>query len=124
MLSTPQSILAVVASSIAIAGLSTLVIKIPSAKVVVNVEHKDEHKDIARIPKGDLEVAPVRVIPTTKQITESIKVADASPPTQPVEEPPPPPPRFHKEHRYVGDICTAHGLHKVFSHNGKSWRCR
>ena len=29
--------------------------------------------------------------------------------------------RHHKEH---GDVCSRHGLRKVTTHNGRSWRCR
>jgi len=30
--------------------------------------------------------------------------------------------RRHTEHH--GDICTRHGMHKVETHGGRSWRCR
>jgi hypothetical protein len=54
------------------------------------------------------------------------------PPEPPAAEPPPAPKRAadirqaHAERRHhrESNICTRHGMHKVITRSGRSWRCR
>jgi len=43
---------------------------------------------------------------------------------QPFAEAPPDAPALVKADRPVSDICTRHGLRKVYTDSGTSWRCR
>jgi hypothetical protein len=73
----------------------------------------------------------VRTIPIQTQPIFTPPVVTSPPQQQEATGEPVPPPvstsvRRHWHHHYVDhvDICTRHGLHKVFTKNGKGWRCR
>ena len=61
----------------------------------------------ARVP-----VEPISAFPETA----TIPLPEILPSSLPV--PPPPPPQ-----KIAGDFCERFHLHKVSTHNGKSWRC-
>jgi hypothetical protein len=104
-------------------------------------------------PKPDPKVAPdepvavktARIIPIYRKIEERaptdpvvVAVTEAAktpiapkvePPLLPKPEPEPElqlPTRRHYGHRELTEVdrCAKHGLHRVETHNGKSWRCR
>jgi hypothetical protein len=72
-------------------------------------------------PKQDRE--PIRQIPITAPAPPVQRVvaevpAKAPPVVQEEEE------RPRRRSAEGGDICTRHGMHKVITRGGKSWRCR
>jgi hypothetical protein len=73
-------------------------------------------------------VAEIRVIPLDARPAPPpppLPVVRAERPS-PEHEPDLEPKRRHRherEHRH-GDICERHGLHKVITRGGRSWRCR
>jgi hypothetical protein len=70
-------------------------------------------------------VAPVRIIDTSKLITERV----AAPTDAPVAEPPvaregPRPAAKRVAEVTENNICTRHNMRKVMTRGGRSWRCR
>jgi hypothetical protein len=61
----------------------------------------------ARVP-----VEPINVFPETATIP-----LPETPPSSPPAPPQPPPQKI------AADFCERFNLHKIFTHNGKSWRC-
>lgn len=112
------------------------------AAPVAPVAAKAELIETPAAPKGDR----VRVIPLpTKNQDRALMQPDAPPAEEPMpvhpppkpiermpapvaEEPAPEPePDAPARRRYRssgGDICVRHGMHKVVTHGGRSWRCR
>lgn len=71
-------------------------------------------------PKTPDRVRPPPVTPVTPAVVAAAEPMEPLPPAVPESEP---------RHRYrhvadAEDVCTAHHLHKVFTHGGRSWRCR
>lgn len=93
--------------------------------------------DAQRFESALKEHGEIRIIPEKKadrlQLdqpkpveTEVVQPPPLPPPPKPPWElqaeettPPPPPPDHHRQ-----DVCERHHMHKVFTHGGKSWRCR
>jgi hypothetical protein len=124
-LTMPQSIFTVITVSVAIASVVSLtaVIKSPAKRPA-------EPKNQTQIMKSDSE--RIRVIPITRQIVAfneqkppepEVRPTPPSVPEEPVPSSDDAPVRRHW-HMSDNDICIRHGLHKVITHNGKSWRCR
>jgi hypothetical protein len=71
------------------------------------------------LKKADME--RVRTIPLAKPVTTERVVPD-----QPVEEATEdtPAPRHRRRQKDGHNVCTRHGMKKVVTRGGKSWRCR
>jgi hypothetical protein len=72
-----------------------------------------------------------RVPPEPQAATSPADVADQrSVQRQPKHEPEPAPRKERRVERHRhhavshSNVCTRHGMHKVITHHGKSWRCR
>jgi hypothetical protein len=135
-LTMQQSILGAVAFSIGISVVASLAMYTPK-KIIVPMAENQNSIPIGR--KGDTEkiaYAPsthiVRTIPISVKPTEPPAddrvVEPVSAPAPAVEEPVSSPAdsvRRHRRSRYHhdGDICKRHGMHKVETNHGRSWRC-
>jgi outer membrane biosynthesis protein TonB len=66
-------------------------------------------------------VRTVQYLPPTPVAAPPVQIAEVVPlpPPKPVIEEPLPPPRTVRR-----DLCARHGLRKVETRGGKSWRCR
>jgi hypothetical protein len=67
-----------------------------------------------KVPADTTPVEPISAFPetTTMALSETLPSSLSTPP-------PAPPPQ-----KSVADFCERFHLHKVFTNNGKSWRCR
>ena len=94
-------------------------IEVPKVEPEMPVAQKSNPLFSVAPPKVD----PVRIIDTSKMVTERV-VPDApakAPPVAAVEEDEQP---VVRRGRRESNVCTRHGMQKVITRGGKSWRCR
>jgi hypothetical protein len=98
-------------------------IVVEKPRLILSAEPKIEDR-VETLPKTDRDAV---VVKTTAVLPEPVTVEAArirpdapakAPPVILVEEERPAARRHHK------DTCTRHGMHKIETHGGKSWKCR
>jgi hypothetical protein len=131
------------AGSTALVALASVLIvtRVPGGKAKV-VEPPETRFDVAwadgfqTAVKAKTDREPLRNEPVTERTVRTIPIVVPPPPevVAAVELPDTPPsatpeatsrrPKYHRIARSRGDVCTRHGMRKVTTRGGKSWRCR
>jgi len=104
--------------------------------LVIAATERDPPRSLAAGPVQDrwlpepLEPEPLRkadrlYLPPVSVDGPVMVVPAVAPPLLPAPHDDPKPARAERRHRQAGgDVCTRHGMRKVVTNGGRSWRCR